>query len=560
MLQHLLIRNVAIANNIEVEWSSGMTSISGETGAGKSILLNSLALALGGRAESAMVRHGESRAEVVATFNVDRIDRAKGWLQSKELDNGSECILRRTISADGRSRGYINGQPVPLAELKEVGEYLIDIHSQHAHQSLLNSDHQLQLLDDFCGNSEKRREVKERWIAWQGLLRKFQSKSKYTEDKINRIQLLEYQCAELEELNIAVGEVEAMEQQFKRLQKSDTLIATTNRTIEELSNENEVSSAGLIDGLKQSLNRMQSLEDDNEALHSAVQLMEGAVIQLEESLGDLTSYSSSFDIDDQARFDLEARLNAVHELARKHRVQSEDLYLLTGQLGEELSQLKQDNESLESMESELKVREQAYFNSAQQLAEARRRGAESFKAEIMAKLNQLAMNGAEFDVQFQDRAEPSVQGTEQLQFLISLNPGQPLKPMTKVASGGELSRISLAIQVLCAEHSTIPTLVFDEVDVGVSGATAEIVGHMLRSVGTWGQVLCVTHLPQVAALGHNHMVVSKTHSDNLTTTAISPIDQSERVDEIARMLGGIDITAQTRAHAEEMLRSQTQAH
>lgn len=556
MLLQLVIKNIAIADNIDIDWQPGMTSISGETGAGKSILLNSLNLALGERADSGIVRHGEKRAEVVAVFNVSRIKKATKWLAERDLENAEECILRRVISAEGRSRAFINGQPVPLAELKALGEFLIDIHSQHAHQSLMRTDTHLTLLDDYINNPELMNKVKTTWIHWQGLEKKWRSLQSDAEEKAARIQLLQYQHQELDELALVPQEVEQLDAEFQRHQSREALLHGAHCATREINNEQ----SSIHESLQKALGHLQGLKDDSDILQSAIGLLDSACIQLAECESDIQRYIESFEVDEEHAHFVESRLNTVHELARKHQVPSEQLFELADSLKNELDALQNNEASLAELENETQQAKALFVKRASQLSELRRKKAKHFEKEIIEKLEQLAMPGARFKVELNQSTNGTALGCDDIEFQISLNAGQPLQPIGKVASGGELSRVSLAIQVVCAEHSTIPTLVFDEVDVGVSGATAEIVGHMLRSVGQRGQVICVTHLPQVAALGHHHCIVAKQQHTHKTTTQIAQLDQSERVTEIARMLGGIDITAQTRAHAEEMLNQHRRAH
>jgi DNA repair protein RecN (Recombination protein N) len=557
MLTNIHISNIAIANNVDIDWSPGMTSISGETGAGKSILLNSLSLALGDRADSGIVRHGEPRAEVVATFNISRIPIAQKWLKERDLDNGDDCLLRRTVSADGRSRAFINGQPVPLVELKTLGEFLIDVHSQHAHQSLLRPESHLRLLDEYAGLSEQKKLVKESWVSWQGIERKYQQVLKIADEKAAKIQLLQYQCEELEQLDLQPNEVDQLEAEYKRMAKSETLLRGSHQAIEQLNGDHDSNAITL---LKSALNELRVLDDESEVLSGAISLLESAYIQTEESLNDLHTYIEGFEFDDSRRHFVEERLNTIHELARKHQVNSPSLQDHYGVLTKELESLNDESQSLESLCEQATLQKQQYLKLASELSKKRKRKSKAFESEIIEKLSQLAMPGAQFSVKFEDVEKYSSHGLDSIEYNICLNPGQPLQPLAKVASGGELSRVSLAIQVVCAEHSTIPTLVFDEVDVGISGATAEIVGHMLRSVGARGQVICVTHLPQVAALGHSHCIVKKQQSKTETTTNIVHLTNDDRVQEIARMLGGIDITAQTTAHAKEMLSSHANTH
>ncbi|MHA7879879.1 MAG: DNA repair protein RecN [Saccharospirillum sp.] len=558
MLHSLAIRNIAIADNVEIEWQPGMTAISGETGAGKSILLTGLSLALGERADSGIVRHGEKRAEVTASFEVSRIPEALAWLKSRELDEGDECILRRTVSSEGRSRAWINGQPVPLAELKDLGQSLIDIHSQHAHQSLLRSDTHLKLVDEYGGLTTDATEVKHAWIRWQGKVRKFEQLRAKADENDARQQLLAYQVEELEGLALQPGETEQLEQEFKRYNQTETLVAESYAARQLIEAEDDHPAA--LDLVKQALHRLRTLSDTNPSLTNALELMASAQIQLEECRNDLDHYLQSFEVDESRVQFVEQRLDTIHSLARKHQVSSETLPEHYEQLVQELEAISTDAASLDTLEAEIQSLKQDYTARAKTLSQQRQSVAERFSRDIEEKMHQLAMPGARFCVAFTPLEKASPEGLDKVEFQISMNQGQPLRTLSKVASGGELSRISLAIQVICAEHSTIPTLVFDEVDVGISGATAEIVGLMLRAVGERGQVICVTHLPQVAALGHHHCVVRKSQQAERTRTDIKPVITEQRVDEIARMLGGIDITAQTRAHAEEMLMQHQRAH
>lgn len=558
MLHSLAIRNIAIADNLEIDWQPGMTSISGETGAGKSILLTALSLALGERAESGIVRHGEKRAEVTASFVVNRIPEAIDWLKARELDDGDECILRRTVSQEGRSRAWINGQPVPLAELRELGQTLIDVHSQHAHQSLLRSETHLKLVDEYGELEQQATEVKHAWIRWQGKARKYEQLKSKADDNDARQQLLAYQVEELQALALQPGETEQLEQEFKRFAQTETLVGESYAARQLLEAEDD--SPAAISLVKQALQRLRGLQDDNSSLNNAQELLDNALIQLEECQHDLDHYLQSFEVDESRVQFVEQRLDSIHSLARKHQVRSEELPEHLERLAQELESLSNDAASLESLDTEILALKLDYQKKAETLSQLRQGVAERLSKEIEEKMHQLAMPGARFKVAFCALDKASPDGLDKVEFQISMNQGQPLRPLSKVASGGELSRISLAIQVICAEHSTIPTLVFDEVDVGISGATAEIVGLMLRAVGERGQVICVTHLPQVAALGHHHCVVSKQQQNERTRTDIRPVVKEQRVDEIARMLGGIDITAQTRAHAEEMLMQHQRAH
>lgn len=557
MLNQLRIKNIAIADNVDIDWQPGMTTVTGETGAGKSILLNSLNLALGERADSSIVRFGESRAEVSAVFNIQRIDAARSWLVERELDNEDECILRRTVSSEGRSRAFINGQPVPLTELKALGQLLMDIHSQHAHQSLLNEDTHLALLDDFAGHSSELAQLKEAWTRYQGVKRKLEHLQSAAAEAADRRQLLEYQAQEIADLALDEAECEALEAEFKRMTKSESLLSSGHAAMSLLSCDDSPDGLSLV---KQALNQLQSIEDEHPSLANAVSLADSALIQLQEATADLDDYLNSFEFDAERRAFVEDRLNQIHTLARKHHIPSEQLREHGEALQNELENLDQQASDLTELEASLEALKNRYTELAMRVSTKRKKAATLFAKAITERLAQLAMPHARFEVDFQTRKNSHSSGIDQVGFRVSLNPGMPVQPLGKVASGGELSRISLAIQVICAEHSTIPTLVFDEVDVGISGATAEIVGHMLRTVGQKGQVICVTHQPQVAALGHQHCTVEKVQEANHTTTNIRTLSAEQRIDELARMLGGIDITKQTRAHAREMLRTEALAH
>lgn len=553
MLLQLSVRDFAIAEHIDLSFERGMTVISGETGAGKSILLDALGLTLGDRATADSVRHGADRADISAVFDISAIPEAQAWLKENDLDQGHECILRRVISADGKSRGYINGQPSPLQMLREVGEMLMDIHSQHEHQSLLKKETHRRLLDSFGHLQEQVERVQQTYREWQAKSKRLHQLAGQSEETEARVQLLTYQVQELDQLGLREGEVEELEQEQERLSQAESILESCHAAVQACKEDDESSSSRI----RFAINRLQPVRDTHPAIANAVKLLEEAEIQVEEACADLRHFADDFEADPARLQEVEERLSSIFQLARKHRTTPEGLLALQQDLSRELESLAGGEQSLEQLEAEVAQLTERYLAAARTLSAQRQQTATKFDALVQDKLKQLHMPSMRFESQLQSKGDAPEQfaphGLEDIEFLISPNPGQPAKPLTKIASGGELSRISLAIQVVAAQVSSIPSLVFDEVDVGIGGGTAEVVGRMLRSLGEKGQVFCVTHQPQVASQGHHHLFVSKRLSDNQTHSQINKLDAPERIREVARMLGGIEMTEQTLAHAEEML-------
>lgn len=553
MLLQLSIRDFAIAEHIDLHFEPGMTVISGETGAGKSILLDALGLALGDRAASDSVRHGASRADITAVFDLSRIPEAQAWLQDNDLDQGNECILRRVVSADGKSRAYINGQPAPLQMLREIGELLMDIHSQHEHQSLLKKETHRRLLDTFGGHQEQLERVQACYRDWQTKSRRLTELASQSEDLRARTQLLSYQVQELDQLNLVPGELEELEQEQERLSQAESLLASCHQAVQACKEDEDSS----LSRIHYAIQRLEPLSGAHGAIENAVKLLREAQIQVEEACDDLQRFVDHFEADPARLQQVEERLSSIFQLARKHRVASQDLCQFHQKLRQELDELSGSDQDLEALQADVNRLAQRYLEEARQLSKMRQQAAQRLDALVQDKLRQLHMPSMQFVTHLETKGENSEQfapqGLEEVEFLISPNPGQPAKPLTRIASGGELSRISLAIQVVAAQVSNIPSLVFDEVDVGIGGGTAEVVGRMLRSLGERGQVLCVTHQPQVASQGHHHLFVSKRIADGQTHSQITRLTDEERVQEVARMLGGIQMTAQTLAHAKEML-------
>ncbi|CDZ96073.1 DNA repair protein RecN [Pseudomonas saudiphocaensis] len=554
MLVHLSVHNFAIVEHLDLELQRGMSVISGETGAGKSIMLGALGLALGDRADSSAVRIGADKADILASFDLDDIPDARAWLAERDLDSDGPCILRRVITAEGRSRGYINGTPCPQSDLKALGELLIDIHSQHEHQSLLKTDTHRRLLDEYSGSQELARQVQLAAQRWRQTRQTLERLSNSSDEQRARHQLLSYQLEELENLALGENEQEQLEDEHRNLANAEQLLSACRQVMDMCS---ESDAGNVLSALTGSLQRLSAFQNQPGALAEAAGLLASARIQVEEAMGELNRFVDHFDADPERQQMLEERLDAIYTLARKHRVQPTELPALQQRLLDELESLNADDEALERLSEELAAYGRHYEEKASELSRIRQEAATALAASVESEIQRLGMPGGKFSVQLKPAAEGDYMpfGLEQVEFLVSANPGQPLRPLAKVASGGELSRISLAIQVITAQTSRVPTLVFDEVDVGIGGPTAEVVGQLLRRIGEQGQVLTVTHLPQVAAQGHNHLFVHKARGKDETHTAVATLQKDERIEEIARMLGGVDLTEQALAHARQMIES-----
>ncbi|SFR59145.1 DNA replication and repair protein RecN [Marinobacter daqiaonensis] len=549
MLTQLTVSNYAIAERVELQFQKGMTALTGETGAGKSIVLDALGLAMGGRGDAGAVRHGAKRADITASFDISRIPDARQWLEDQDLDDGNDCILRRVISRDGRSRAYINGQPCPLNQLKELGASLMDIHSQHQHQSLLKKETHRRLLDEFSGAEDLAIKARLAWKQWHQARERLTSRQQNADESEARLQLLRYQVEELDRLALEAGEQERLEQEQEQLSHAETVRQHSHHAA-MLCSEGETSAADLV---RQALQQLEQLPVEVPALADTLQMLNEAQIQLTEAGSNLRHFVEDYEADPERLQEVEERLSAIYQLARKHRIQPEELPDLHQTLDRELAGLDGSEGSLEQLEADVESYRKAYQAVADKLSEARRLGAVALDERVGAELAELGMPTMRFITQLDTSdSEPSPAGNEEIEFLISANPGQPARPLAKVASGGELSRISLAIQVVVAQTSTTPTLVFDEVDVGIGGGTAEVVGRLLRSLGESGQIICVTHLPQVAAQSHQHLFVSKFTEAEATFSRIETLNDQGRISEVARMLGGLDMTEQTLAHAREM--------
>ncbi|WP_043530907.1 DNA repair protein RecN [Litchfieldella xinjiangensis] len=549
MLVQLAIRDFAIVDSLDLELHGGMTAITGETGAGKSILLGALGLCLGERADAGSVRHGAERADLSARFDIAALPEAGAWLAERELA-ADECLLRRVVTASGRSKAWINGQPATVADLKALGDHLIEIHGQHAHQALLREETHLRMLDDFAGHSAEVTSLSALYRDWQDKRRRLKRLSEDGEEIQARRQLLRYQVEELDQLALGENELKALEEEQESLAHAEETLREAQFAAECCDNDE----AGALHLLNQAVLRLEPLPgSDRGALADILSMLGDARIQVEEASRELHRFAEHTELDPERLAWVEDRLGEVHRIARKHHVMPEELCGLHQRLRQELDGLEGGEHDLETLTTELQALRDQWRQKARGIAEARREAASRFGNAVQEQLAFLAMGKASFKVEVENRETPAPNGLDAVRFLISANPGQPPRPLAKVASGGELSRISLAIQVVAATHSTIPSLVFDEVDVGVSGATAEIVGQLLRRLGESGQVMTVTHLPQVAAQAHQHLHIEKQADADTTLTRMALLDSAGRVRELARMLGGVTLSDRTLAHAREML-------
>ena len=549
---NLQVRDFAIVDQIDIEFESGMTVLTGETGAGKSILVDSLGLVLGERGSAQLVRNGARRAEFAAEFDVSALPAVAAWLEEQALDLDDECLLRRVINADGRSRAFINGNSVPISQLKAIGELLLDIHGQHFHQSLGKPAIQRDLLDHFGGLLDQRADLATRYIEWRSLAERLEELTNAEADRASRLDLLSFQLQELESLGLAAGEVDELNAERQKLQNSGKLAEGVATALDEIFDSDTGNANSLV---ADALRAIEALAEIDEALGPAVEMLNGAGIQLTEAADSLRRYSDTLDMDPARRDWVEERLDAIQTISRKHRVSSEELPDLAERLRTEHDDLSHAEERGKELEEQANAARDAFLKLARKLSRARAKAAAAFQDAVTRAMHGLGMPGGEFRVSLEALSEEAARpwGLDRVEFLISANPGQPAQSLAKIASGGELSRMSLAIQVIASDGSAIPTMVFDEVDSGVGGGVAEMVGRRLQELGANRQVLCVTHLPQVASLADQHFRISKVSDGKSTRTRVHPLGKDERTEELARMLGGVEITRKTLAHAAEML-------
>ncbi|XUA20122.1 DNA repair protein RecN [Citrobacter sp. OP27] len=551
MLAQLTISNFAIVRELEIDFHSGMTAITGETGAGKSIAIDALGLCLGGRAEGDIVRTGATRADLCARFVLKDTPAAQRWLEQNQLEDGRECLLRRVISSDGRSRGFINGTAVPLSQLRELGQLLIQIHGQHAHQLLVKPEHQKSLLDGYTGESVLTSRMAEQYRQWHQSCRDLAQHQQLSHERIARAELLQYQLKELNEFQPQAGEFEQIDEEYKRLANSGQLISTSQHAMSILADSDDANLLSQLYSARQLVTELVSMDSK---VSGVLDMLEEAAIQLSEASDELRHYCDRLDLDPNRLFELEQRISRQIALARKHNVTPEELPAFYQSLLDEQQQLDDQADSAETLSLAVTKYHQQALETAEQLHALRLASATELAGLITDSMHSLSMPHGLFaiDVSFEAN-HLTAEGADRIEFRVTTNPGQPLQPIAKVASGGELSRIALSIQVITARKMETPALIFDEVDVGISGPTAAVVGKLLRQLGESTQVMCVTHLPQVAGCGHHHFYVSKETDGAMTETHMQPLDKRARLQELARLLGGSEVTRNTLANAKELL-------
>ncbi len=551
MLNHLHIKNFTIIEDLHIDLQEKMTVITGETGAGKSIMIDALGLALGQRATAQTIRQGQDRCEITACFTLSKAPAARLWLEQHELASADECILRRIINKDGPSRSYINGQLSTLQQTDELGQLLVNIHGQHEHQLLLQNEQHRLLLDNFAKHHPLLNEVSDLFTQWQTARNKLNQLLSLADNQARR-ELLSYQVEELNQLNLQTDELTKLEKEHRQLANAQQLIVNCQLTTEQLNGEESLS---ILNQLHQCINNLQQFTELDEHIKSSVELCQQAVINCEEATAEINQFLDQFNSDPERLTWIEQRLTIIYDIARKHKVTAEALPALITTLSDEYQQLQNSEKLLAELQERITALFSRYQQAAAKLTKSREKAAEKLNKQVTHYIHQLGMPGGQFIIRLTalDQQQAHRLGQDKIEFLVSTNPGQVLQPLQKVASGGELSRISLAIQVITTHQSYVPVLLFDEVDVGIGGSTAEIVGQLLRQLGENAQVLCVTHLPQVAALGHQHLKVEKSTDKKQTFTQVLQLTKLEKIQEIARMLGGVKITAQTLATAEEML-------
>ena len=552
MLLHLSIRNFAVVKSLDIDLAQGMTAVTGETGAGKSISVDALGLCLGDRAEAGFVRSGADKAEICASFDVSKLSLAAKWLKEHELDDGDDCLIRRVISSEGRSKAFVNGTPVPLGQLKCLGQYLLSIHGQHAHQQILKADIQRELLDNFAEHPGLLNNVAQHYHSLQQKQKIYRELLAGQQQRADRFQLLSYQVSELDEFAICDGEFSELESEHKRLSNSQALLEQTQLSFYQLY---EADDFNALSAVQNSIDRLTELQDHDPTLSPILALLNEASIQIDEAAQELRDYTDQLEIDPMKMQQVEARYSQALDLARKHQVKAEELYAYHQTLTQELSQLSEDDQMLDNMQDEISALEKLYFKSCEQLSLSRTKAASKLAKQVESQIHKMNMGDAIFKIEVEPQvsASHSKHGLDSIQFKVSTNKGQALDKIEKVVSGGELSRIGLAIQVISSHNSQVATMIFDEVDTGISGSTASVVGHLLRKLGETCQVICVTHLPQVAARAHNQMFVTKFSDKKTTETHMISLQENERIEELARLLAGDKLTDSALANAKELL-------
>ncbi|MBE0469693.1 MAG: DNA repair protein RecN [Methyloprofundus sp.] len=552
MLQNLNITDLAIVESLDLNLEQGLSVLTGETGAGKSILLTALGLALGERADASYVRPGSQRAEINLSFDLSDAPMAQAWLEENELDADNQCLIRRTIRQDGRSKAYINGSPTTLQALKLLSSQLVEIHGQHAHLTLLESDEQRELLDNYAQNTALLAETNQAYLQWRANYYELEALIKASTDQSNQEDLLRYQLNELEQLDLVNYDYAALSAEHTKLANLEQILNIGQIQLDLLS-ENEQQSANHL--VNQSISALTGLTSLAGEFDEPNKLLIEAQIQIAEATQQLRRFLESQEIDPQRMQALDNQISIIQNLSRKHHVNPDDLPQVAEKLSQDLENLSNSTERIDELNNLVQQNQQQYFSLAKTLSQKRSISAEKLSVLISTMIQELGMPQGEFSINVspQPIEQPKINGSDKIEFLVSANKGLPLRPLAKVASGGELSRISLAIQVITSHDKNAATMIFDEVDSGIGGGIAEIVGQKLRTLGHKAQVLCVTHLPQVAAQAHQHLFVYKSSDATMTTSQVKTLSTEQRIAETARMLGGVNITKSTLVHAKEML-------
>ncbi len=552
MLTHLHISHLITIHDLKLDLTAGTTVITGETGAGKSILIDAIALALGGRGNADVVRKDQDKADISLCFDTRKLPEARAWLKSYDLDNDHECIIRRTIYKDGRSRSYINGMPTTLQPLRELSDLLINIHGQHENQSLLKSDKQRDMLDRYAGHMNWVDKVLHLAQEWQKVSAELNDLKTLSDERTSRSEFLQFQLNELEALHLQQDEFQTLDLEHKQLAHAGELLENMNLALACLGeDENDCA----LTQLNRAAHALETIQRVDPKIKPWIESIKNAIIQVSDTEGELRHYLETVDLDPERLQWLDQRIATLFDIARKHKVAPQELYELQQRIAQELLELTSSDERIAALNSKLTAIQQEYMVVAKKLSDSRKKSAMKLEKEITQSIQALSLPHGQFHIQLEteETTRLSLHGLEKVYFQIKTNAGQPMQLLAKVASGGELSRISLAIHMATAEQHTIPTLIFDEVDVGIGGGVAEMVGKLIRRLGDTHQILCITHLPQVAAQGHQHLLVEKSDQKNMTYTNIRHLSLEEKANEIARMLGGVEITRKTLEHAQEML-------
>ena len=552
MLTHLSIKNFTLVAQLELDLQSGMSAITGETGAGKSILLDALSLTLGDRADYSRIRKGAERAEVSASFEVSGSPEAVTWLQDQQMDSDDQCVLRRTISSSGKSSAWINGHVVTLNQLRSLAEILINIHSQHEHQALTKPTHHRQLLDQFANHNHLLNKVADLYTQWSDASEELAKLEMQFSEGKEKLELLRFQVDELANLNLQENEFDALETEQKTLSNAEYILSTLNNLENILAEDDQTN---LQQGSQRAISLIEKLPVKTENILEAEELLRSAVIQISEASAAIKQEASSVELDPQRLAQVENRLSDIFQASRKYKTEANQLLALQKTLEQELEQLNDPESALTNAKLEEENALNAYLDASNTLSQSRKKSAENLTDQVNSHFDSLSMRGAAIQYLINNAPEQSRSkwGTDDIQLLVRTNPGQEFGSISKIASGGELSRISLAVQMVTARSGQTPTLIFDEVDVGIGGATADRVGELLRSLGERAQIICITHLPQVASKANQQLLVSKETSSSSAESKILPLTEVDRIEEIARMLGGASVSEQSRENAKEML-------